>query len=258
MLTKIKGVYKLLPFLRSTFRNASAILAAFPHTVASLSKVNVGKIFDVPEVGYDPNIFYAEARRRRTRLTFLYAGRLVPYKLPEITVLAFAARPELRQHRLRIVGSGPEIGQLKQLTAANGLQDCVEFVGGLSQSEVAAEMRNADIFFFPSIRELGAGVIVEAMACGLPCLVADYGAPGALVNSARGRKVAIGDRKTMIREFANAAVELASDPRRLTKMSKESATYARETFTWDKKAKSTIAIYEWALGKRRDRPKFVY
>jgi glycosyltransferase involved in cell wall biosynthesis len=257
-LSKFKSIHKILPFLRSTFRNAAAVLAAFPHTFASLGTASVEKIFDVPEIGYDPKIFYAEPRHRGASLTFLYAGRLVPYKLPEIAVLAFAARPELRQHRLRIVGSGPELERLERLTAENHLEDCVEFVGRLSQAEVANEMRKADIFFFPSIRELGAGVIIEALACGLPCLVADYGAPGSLVNNSRGRKVTISNRATMVRAFADAAVELTTDAVQLQKMSEESAAYAKSTFTWNKKATSTIAIYDWVLGRRHDRPKFDY
>ena len=258
ILSKIKGIYKALPFLRSTYRNAAAILAAFPHTIAGLGKVDPNKVFDVPEIGYDPAIFYAEERPRRDRLTFLYAGRLVPYKLPEFAVLAFAARPEFRKHRLRIVGSGPEQERLEQLTAEHGLQECIEFVGGLSQREVAEEMRKADVFFFPSIRELGAGVVIEALACGLPCLVADYGAPAALVNDRRGRKVAIGNRSAMIQGFADAAAELASNPVGLREMSEECANYAKRSFTWDRKAVSTVAIYEWVLRRRTERPEFVY
>jgi glycosyltransferase involved in cell wall biosynthesis len=257
-LSKIKGVYKFLPFLRSTFSNASAILAAFPHTIAGLGKMNAHKIFDVPEIGYDPQIFYPERKPHRGRLTFLYAGRLVPYKLPEMTILAFAAKPELHRHRLRIVGSGPDLGRLQQLTRENGLDACVEFVGRLSQHEVAAEMRDADIFFFPSIRELGAGVVIEAMACGLPCIVADYGAPGALVNDRRGRKVPLENRELMVQSFAAAAVQLASDRIVLDRMSAECADYARSTFTWSKKATSTLAIYEWVLERKVEQPKFIY
>jgi glycosyltransferase involved in cell wall biosynthesis len=183
---------------------------------------------------------------------------LVPYKLPEFAVLAFAARPELRKHRLRIVGSGPEEEQLRQLTVEHDLQDCIDFVGRLSQREVADEMRKADVFFFPSIRELGAGAIIEALACGLPCLVSNYGAPGALVNDSRGRKVSLADRATMIQAFADAAVQMASDPAALDRMSEDSADYAKRTFTWAEKARSTIVIYEWVLGRRATKPGFVY
>lgn len=257
-LSKIKKIYKILPYVRSTYRNASAILAAFPHTVSSLGRTYSGKVFDVPEIGYDPEIFYTAARSRKDCLTFLYVGRLAPYKVPEFAVLAFAARPELQKHRLRIVGSGPDQARLENLVAHHGLQHCVEFLGRRSQQQVADEMRRADVFFFPSIRELGAGVIAEALACGLPCLVADYGAPRALINESRGRKVSLGSRDEMIRGFAEAAAELASDERSLDQMSKESADYAKRTLTWDRKAVETMMIYNWVLDPESPKPQFSY
>jgi len=62
----------------------------------------------------------------------------------------------------------------------------------------------------------------------------------------------------MIRGFADAAVELASDRGALSRMSTESADYAERTFTWDKKAEATLEIYDWVLGGRPDKPTFVY
>jgi glycosyltransferase involved in cell wall biosynthesis len=78
------------------------------------------------------------------------------------------------------------------------------------------------------------------------------------VNDSRGRKVPISDRETMIRGFANAAVDLASDRKALGRMSAESANYAARTFTWGKKAEATLEIYDWVLGRRRDKPTFAY
>lgn len=257
-LSKIKGIYKRLPFLQSTYRKSAAILAAFPHTISSLDKRYSGKIFDVPEIGYDPKVFHSAPRARGDRLIFLYAGRLVPYKLPDLAVLAFAERPELRKHRLRIVGAGPEQPRLEKMVTDYGLKDCVDFVGRLSQGEVADEMRQADVFLFPSIRELGAGVVIEALACGLPCIVADYGGPGGLVNDSRGRKVPLGDRAAMTQGFADAALELANDRRALDEMSIEAARYAEHAFTWDKKATATLRIYEWVLGRGSEKPEFNY
>ena len=51
-----------------------------------------------------------------------------------------------------------------------------------AEAEIGQLMRSSDILAFPSIRELGAGVVVEAMATGLPSIVVDYGGPGGLIN----------------------------------------------------------------------------
>lgn len=258
VLDRIKSIYKYLPFYRSTYRSAAAIIAAFPHTIGSIDKRFAEKTIDMPEIGYDESIFYPVKRKHAERLTFLYVGRLVPYKLAEVAILTFAEHLDLRRHRLQIAGRGPEEGRLRQLVANNGLDECVEFLGGLSQRQVADAMRRADVFFFPSIRELGAGVVIEAMACGLPCVVADYGAPGALVDETRGRKVRIADKRQMIRDFAAAALDLVNNPLLIDTMAVASQRYARNFFTWEKKARVTLEIYEWALRSGARKPTFQY
>ena len=115
-------------------------------------------------------------------------GRLVPYKLPEVIIRAFANSSILQQHKLAIVGDGQERPRLEQLIAEHNLGNCVKLLGQKTQAEVGELMRQAEIFAFPSIRELGAGVVVEAMACGMACVVVDYGGPGALIRPIAGLK----------------------------------------------------------------------
>ena len=59
-------------------------------------------------------------------------------------------------------------------------------MGQVKQSEVGEEMRRAGVFVFPSIRELGAGVVVEAMASAMTCVVANYGAARARLSGLTG------------------------------------------------------------------------
>src|SRR4029077_9505944 len=101
---------------------------------------------------------------------------------------------------------------IERLIQSGGLADRVELLGWKSQAEIAAFMREADIFAFPSIRELGAGVVVEAMACGLACVVVDYGAPGTLIDTDRGVKVPLGNRDQITRSFGEALERLVADP----------------------------------------------
>ena len=99
-------------------------------------------MFNVPEVGFDPELFSSSPERQSGgRITFLFAGRLVPYKCADIAVAAFAAENTLRQHRLRIIGDGPERPRLEQMISENHLENCVELVGQVKQSEVGEEMR---------------------------------------------------------------------------------------------------------------------
>lgn len=256
-LSKLRHAYKALPFYRATYRKSAAILAAFAHTLADLPAHAHPKAINFPEVGIDPEVFHAPQREPQDRMTILFAGRLVPYKLPEVVVRAFANSPTLQQHRLQIVGEGPERARLEQIIREHGLQHCVELLGNVSQARVGELMRSADIFAFPSIRELGAGVVVEAMACGMACVVVDYGGPATLIQADWGVKVPLGDLAQLVGSFQAALESLAQDPQRVLQMSAKAHHHAITHYGWDAKARKTLQIYDWARqGAQGPKPSF--
>ncbi|WP_298675160.1 glycosyltransferase family 4 protein [uncultured Lentibacter sp.] len=249
----LRNLYKLLPYARSTYDRAAAVLTAFEHTRADLKHVEDARIVRVPEIGFDPEIFHAHnslpagQRGRDGKRHFLYAGRLVPYKLPELPIRAFAASPALRAQKLHILGSGPEEGRLKALIADCGLQDSVTLHGRKTQSEVAALMRACDGFIFPSIRELGAGVVIEAMACGMQCFVTDYGAPGALSAQGRGVAVPIGPMAQMVDGYRAALEAALASPEEMQQMAALGQHYAESAFGWAQKGRHACALYRAVL-----------
>jgi glycosyltransferase involved in cell wall biosynthesis len=257
-LSRVRGLHKLLPYYRSTYRDSAAILAAFDHTRADLGPEAADRVIDFPEVGVDPDQFLPKdwSAQSKERLTAIFAGRLVPYKLPEVAVRAFANEPTLRRHRLVVVGDGPERPRLEAIIAEHGLEETVELVGWKTQDEVGELMRQADVFLFPSIRELGAGVVVEAMGSGLPCLVVDYGAPGALVGKDRGVAVPLSDPDTLIRDFGSVMSELFDQPARLREMGQRAQEHALRYYSWDAKARKFLDVYRWACGETSERPNF--
>ena len=77
--------------------------------------------------GVDPDV-YAPRPRERTDGTFLigYIGRLVLYKGIGLLIEALAGLPDAC--RLRIIGSGPDEGELRRLAAERGVAGRVEFL----------------------------------------------------------------------------------------------------------------------------------
>lgn len=75
---------------------------------------------------------------------------------------------ELPEARLIVAGSGPLQAQLAYMTKALNLGESVEFVG--VQSNVAAVLHRGSIATLPSRWEGMPNAILEAMACGLPCV----------------------------------------------------------------------------------------
>jgi glycosyltransferase involved in cell wall biosynthesis len=245
-----------MPYYGSTYRDATAILASFAHTVNDLPKQARPRIIDFPEVGFDPELFSGVAHREtRTEKTILIAGRMVPYKLPDVTIEAYVRSPILQKHRLVVVGDGPLKSQMEHRVNAAGLSERVTFTGSLKQAEVGEWMRKADIFSFPTIRELGAGALVEAMACGMACVTVDYGAPATLIRNNLGIKVPLGDKQTITAGMQRALEELVTNEKRIRTLGDNARQYVEKLLTWRAKAGFTLRIYEWALG-RGEKPDF--
>ncbi len=255
-LTYFRKAHKWLPFYRSTYTHAATILAAYEHTISDLPASVKPKIIDFREGGMEPKVFNMPTRPKRERMTILFVGRLVPYKMPEVVVRSFAASSLLRQHKLVIVGDGPERPRLDRIIEEEGLSDCIEFTGTIPQVKVGELMRQADIFAFPSIRELGGGVITLAMACGMACVVVDYGAMGELVKPGCGVKVALGDLEHLVKQYTIELEELVTNPDRVARMGIAAHQITTTYYSWDAKAKQIMKIYNWVLGRQEAKPDF--
>jgi glycosyltransferase involved in cell wall biosynthesis len=256
-LTYLRGLHKWLPYYNSTYQKAAAILAGFQHTMQDLPRTVLSRTFDCSDVGYDDNTGDVNFERpSNSTMTALFVGRLVPYKCADVLVRAFAASELLRRHRLVIIGDGPDRPLIEELISKNSLEGCVELTGWLPHDEVMRRMRQADVFAFPSIRELGAGVVAEAMGMGLACITADYGAPGAYTRDGRGVAIPLTNKQELVHGYANALEELASNPEKRLRTSIAGQRYAKVNLTWTAKAKAILEVYEWVLGRRDKKPTF--
>lgn len=256
-LRHVRNAYKLLPYTTSTYRDAAAILAAFDHTIDTLPPGNDDRIFDFPEVGADPALFASTSEPdtgQKTQVEFFFAGRLVPFKCADVAIRAFAESDILRQHRLIIAGDGPERAMLEGLVAQHDLGDCVTFLGWAEKHVVAEYMQSSDVFVFPSIRDAGAGVIVEAMMSGIASVVVNYGPGQHLLDDASGVRVPLGSRDDHVAGFRAAMERLAQDPAACARMGQAARARAIERLSWDARARHMIDIYAWVLGQRVDRP----
>jgi glycosyltransferase involved in cell wall biosynthesis len=251
----VRGLAQFLPFVRSTYRKSAAILASGQHTIDRLPVRDHGNVFNMMEVGFDPTTFQpALERPSRDRLTFLFVGRLVPFKCTRIAIAAFGSSPLLRRHRLLLVGDGPERESLQEQIRSLDLEGIVELLGNRPQDEVARLMATADVFVFPSIRESGGLVVVEAMASGLACVVTDYGGPANIVTDGCGIKIPLDNADMLAARFREELEALATDTDLRNRLGAAASERVRRAFTWDSKAKMIHEVYRWVLGQRPDKP----
>lgn len=255
-LTYVRNAYRHLPYLKRTYRESSCILAGFKHTREDLPKSCHDRVVLLPEVGVDPTVFKERIPTDSERLTFVFVGRLVPYKCADVAIRAFAESDELRKHKLMMIGDGPDRPMLEALIKEHNLEGCVELSGWVDQAEVGNLLRSADVFVFPSIRELGAGVVVEAMAAGLPSVVVDYGGPGGLITDECGRKVSLGSKEHIASAMRVHLEELERDKDLREKLGAAARQRVEDHLTWHAKAMQTLEIYKWVTGERADKPEF--
>ena len=122
---------------------------------------------------------------------FLVVSRLLNYKRVDLAVEAC----NRLQAPLRVVGIGPDLPALKRLAGPT-----VQFLGRLSDKEVAQELARCKALIFPGEEDCGL-TPVECMASGRP--VVAYGAGGAL------ETVVEGETGVFFREQAVDAVAAA-------------------------------------------------
>ncbi|CUH64604.1 GDP-mannose-dependent alpha-(1-6)-phosphatidylinositol monomannoside mannosyltransferase [Thalassovita gelatinovora] len=253
-LSYLRAAYKLMPGRRGMLRHAAAIIVGSHHTRSEIPARFQDKTVYIPENAIDPDRFNARAAAPDGVLRACFIGRLVPYKGPDM--LLEAALPLLQKGLLQLdlIGDGPQMESLKRFAADHEIENAVTFHGWLDHGDVQNVAAQSQLLAFPSVREFGGGVVLEAMALGLVPLIVDYAGPSELVTPGTGFKVPIGSRDQIVAGFHTRLTELASHPEELTHIGVNARNRVDEFFTWDRKADQVLAVYDWVLGHHSDKP----
>jgi glycosyltransferase involved in cell wall biosynthesis len=249
-LSYVRNAYQLMPGYRSTRADASAIIVGSRATWSELAPFH-DKCVYTPENAVDPTRFGEPAQLPASGpLRAAFVGRLVPYKGADM--LLRAAAPLVRSGALEIdiLGVGPQSSELEQLVRSEGLSRGVRMPGWIPHAEIHQRLRGCHLFTFPSVREFGGGVVVEAMLLGLVPVVIDYAGPAELVTDQTGFRIPLGTREVVIERLAKLLAELARDRSRLPALGRAARERVLDWFTWERKASQVNEVYAWVLGKR--------
>jgi glycosyltransferase involved in cell wall biosynthesis len=242
----LRGLYRFMPFARSTYRKAAAIIAASSQTYSEFDSYR-DKLFFVPEPGISRSLCSEDQRgpTPNAQLELIFVGGLIPCKACDLALRA--AAPLLRNGlaRFTILGDGPERSRLEQLVTSLGIGNAVRFHGWVNHAEVFAELRSADALVFPSVRDFGAGVVFEALACGAVPIVADFGGPGDIVHAGVGYKIPLVNEADFVARMESILTELAKNRDQLEELRRQGMAYAKDRLTWEAKAQDTTRVLQW-------------
>jgi glycosyltransferase involved in cell wall biosynthesis len=246
----LRNLYRILPFARSTYRYAAAIVAGASQTYAEFAPYRE-KLFFLLENGVSDSLCSHALRLsdRNEKLQLIFVGGLVPIKGCDAALRA--AAPLLRNNvaYFTVVGDGPERARLERLTQSLKIDHAVSFCGWLAHDHAQRKMREADVLVFPSIRDNSPAVVFEALAAGAVPVVADFGGPGDTVHPDLGFKVPLTNESDLISRIEEILRSLEQDRALLNRLRNRGMSYARDCLTWDVKALTLTAIMRWTLGQ---------
>lgn len=150
------------------------------------------KIYRVPNV-VDLNDFHVHAGDHRQENVFFMASQWKAPKQPHVIINAFAKliqEEAYNSYTLRIAGYGPQVDELKELSATLGMEEKIVFLGPLSPKSMALEMNRCVAFLHCSEYETFSVVCAEALCCGAPVIASNVGGIAEFVNTSNGILVA--------------------------------------------------------------------
>ncbi|MCK4573992.1 MAG: glycosyltransferase [candidate division Zixibacteria bacterium] len=174
------------------------------------------------------------------RLCFM--KKLRPLTGPDLLLKALAkAREKIDGISLTIAGDGPMTGELKQLTADLGLNDCVNFAGWIPNERIPDLLAEHHIMVMPSLKEAFGVAVLEANACGRPVITSDAGGIAEVVrDNETGIMTPAGD----VDRLAQAIVKLAGDRELMSRMGRAGYEFVEQNYSWEKSLDMMTELYE--------------
>jgi glycosyltransferase involved in cell wall biosynthesis len=224
------------PLMCLTFATATRIyftskahLPRVSSSAAAKAAIEFGIGCDLPAVAAVPDKPRTEHGNR-----LLFVGRCIGWKGMDIGLRIFAQVHKQRPSvSLTVIGDGVERKRWMTKAQSMGLGDAIEWRGWVEKNELQKIYSQYDVFFFPSLRDSGGFVVLEALQCGLPVVCFNLGGPGVVVDETCGQAVvAQDDVAVTVNRFADAVIHVLN----LSAAAHDWKTHCIkrvENFTWE-------------------------
>jgi glycosyltransferase involved in cell wall biosynthesis len=233
-------------FLRPKLKDASFVRAISRYNAQFLAlrypDECAGKL-RIIHCGVDPEVFrtYSPPFEGEETPHIICVASLTRYKGLQVLIEACSRLASRASFRCSIVGDGPMRDQLESEIERRGLNKRVRLLGAMPQHEVAALIRQADLFVLPSVvapdgQMEGIPVsLMEAMAAGRPVIASRIsGIPELVDDGVNGILVKSGDAEAL----ASAIESVLNDADRAIEIGEQ----GRETVSSDFALRSVVQL----------------
>ncbi|MBL8055982.1 MAG: glycosyltransferase, partial [Anaerolineales bacterium] len=244
-LTQATRVPLVTPATRAALAACRRVIAVSGYLAERAARLGVppARLVVVPD-GVDVEAFRPAPGPREPWL--VYVGALIEIKgvrhllaaLPDV----LAGQPDLR---LAVIGEGPQRAELEALAARLGVGDRVQWLGPQPPEVVRAWMQRARALVLPSLEEGLGVVLLEALACGTPCVGTTAGGIPDVITPDTGRLAPPAQPAAL----AAAIRDVLGDEARWAEMSAAARRRAVATFSWPAISQRLLQIYHAALAE---------
>lgn len=222
------------PLLHLSYASAKKIYVTSEETARLVPKRFRHKVVKQLAIAISPISNNEEKLVQNNATKVLFVGQLISLK--GIVFAIKAMKLISNKHKnvtLTIVGTGANQKQLENLVISLRLQEVIKFAGWVPNNEMGSVYRAHDVFLFPSLRDSGGLVVLEAMSYGLPVICLDLGGPKEIVTSDSGVVVdSTGAPDKIVSDLANALSQFINDSNFLEKQSNGALSRVQK-FTWN-------------------------
>lgn len=205
---------------------------------------NLEEKIEVIPNGVNTQLFNSDTSIRENII--IYTGALIKRKGVEFLIKAMpAVVKSIPNIQLKIIGDGNEGDNLKNLVKLLFLEKNIEFLGQINQFSVKEWLEKSKLFVLPSIEEGQGVVLIEALACGTPCIGSNVGGIPDVIKEEVGTLVPPENPE----ELSKAILYYLANNDVWHKKSINSRLRAIQFFDWEEIGKKIFRLYKKVLSE---------
>ena len=230
---------KISPLMNMTFFNSKKILVNNLNTKELIPNKYHYKVEQMLAIGKETFCNNEiDLNKDHNVFNICYAGNLNEEKGLGIVLKTFARlHSKNKSIKLTIIGSGKDEVKFKKVAVKYKINNNLNWLGKIEQNKVLKIFKNSDLLLFPSLRDSGGFVVLEALSQSLPVATLNIGGPGLMIDNDCGIKINVNKKNEneIIYELSTKINELIDNDSLIIYKRKKSLEKVNN-FTWKIKA----------------------